>query len=99
MARLRIANLSWPAFLRPGLATGAGLTFGLWLPGTSAANDTGPAEATDDVSEDAPFAPNAFLRFNADDRVTVIVKHLEMGQGAYTGLATRVAEKLDAAWS
>ena len=32
-------------------------------------------------------------------RVTVIVKHLEMGQGTYTGLPTLVAEELDADWS
>ncbi|MEW8585313.1 MAG: molybdopterin cofactor-binding domain-containing protein, partial [Candidatus Thiodiazotropha sp.] len=32
------------------------------------------------------------------NQVTVISKHLEMGQGTYTGLATLVAEELDAAW-
>ena len=47
----------------------------------------------------APFAPNAFLRIGADNSVTVIAKHLEMGQGAYTGIATIVAEELDADWS
>ena len=31
--------------------------------------------------------------------VTVIAKHLEMGQGTYTGLATVLAEELDADWS
>ncbi|HWT36538.1 MAG TPA: xanthine dehydrogenase family protein molybdopterin-binding subunit [Paraburkholderia sp.] len=45
------------------------------------------------------FAPNAFLRVGADDSVTVIAKHVEMGQGAYTGIATIVAEELDADWS
>ena len=45
------------------------------------------------------FAPNAFLRIGADDSVTVIAKHLEMGQGAYTGIATVVAEELDADWA
>src|SRR5690606_37884337 len=41
--------------------------------------------------------PNAFVRIGTDDLVTVISKHLEMGQGTYTGLATIVAEELDAA--
>ncbi|MGF6597865.1 isoquinoline 1-oxidoreductase beta subunit [Paraburkholderia sp. GAS448] len=45
------------------------------------------------------FAPNAFLRVGADDSVTVIAKHVEMGQGAYTGIATIVAEELDADWA
>jgi isoquinoline 1-oxidoreductase beta subunit len=46
-----------------------------------------------------PFAPNAFLRIGSDESVTVIAKHLEMGQGTYTGLATIVAEELDADWT
>jgi isoquinoline 1-oxidoreductase subunit beta len=45
------------------------------------------------------FVPNAFLRIGADNSVTVIAKHVEMGQGAYTGIATIVAEELDADWS
>ena len=49
-------------------------------------------------SAGATFAPNAFLRIGADDSVTVIAKHVEMGQGAYTGIATVVAEELDADW-
>jgi isoquinoline 1-oxidoreductase beta subunit len=44
------------------------------------------------------FAPNAFVRIGSDNTVTVIVKHLEMGQGTYTGLPTLVAEELDADW-
>src|SRR5260221_581541 len=45
------------------------------------------------------FAANAFVRVASDNTVTVIVKHLEMGQGTYTGLPTLVAEELDADWS
>jgi isoquinoline 1-oxidoreductase beta subunit len=45
------------------------------------------------------FAPNAFLRIGSDDSITVISKHLEMGQGSYTGLATILAEELDADWA
>src|SRR5262245_58141726 len=44
-------------------------------------------------------APNAFVRIAPDNTVTVIAKHLEMGQGVYTGLATVLAEELDADWS
>jgi isoquinoline 1-oxidoreductase subunit beta len=45
------------------------------------------------------FAPNAFLRIGADNSVTIIAKHIEMGQGAYTGIATVLAEELDADWA
>jgi isoquinoline 1-oxidoreductase beta subunit len=47
----------------------------------------------------ATFAPNAFIRIAADDSVTVLVKHIEFGQGPFTGLATLAAEELDADWS
>src|SRR5258707_12426857 len=50
-------------------------------------------------SAGAAFAPNAFLRIGSDNSVTVIPKHVEMGQGAYTGIATIVAEELDADWA
>ena len=46
-----------------------------------------------------PVEPNAFLKIGKDNTVTVIVKHLEFGQGPITGLSTLVAEELDADWS
>jgi isoquinoline 1-oxidoreductase beta subunit len=46
-----------------------------------------------------PHDPVAFVRIAADNTVTVILKHLEYGQGVATGLATLVAEELDADWS
>jgi isoquinoline 1-oxidoreductase subunit beta len=39
-----------------------------------------------------------FLRIGTDNKVTVLAKHLEMGQGTWSGLASIVAEELDAAW-
>ena len=52
----------------------------------------------------APAAPplppaNAFLRIGADDSVTVLLAHSEMGQGIWTGLAMLIAEELDCDWS
>lgn len=44
-------------------------------------------------------APNAFIRIGTDNLVTVLIKHIEFGQGPFTGLSTLVAEELDADWS
>jgi isoquinoline 1-oxidoreductase beta subunit len=71
-----------------------GLVLGVFLPSARAAGEVKPAE----VSR-AAFVPNAFVRIGSDGIVTVIAKHLEMGQGTDTGLATLVAEELDADWS
>ena len=82
-------------FIRVGVTAGVGLTLAFYLPGC------GPAERTAKTAAAGgkAFAPNAFLRIGSDGSVTVISKHLEMGQGSYTGLATILAEELDADWS
>jgi isoquinoline 1-oxidoreductase beta subunit len=49
-------------------------------------------------SPEEAFALNPFVKIGADGRVTVIAKHFETGQGIYTGLATLLAEELDADW-
>ena len=46
-----------------------------------------------------PVDPNAFIRIAPDSSVTVLVKHIEFGQGPFTGLATLVADEMDADWS
>lgn len=43
------------------------------------------------------LAPNPFVIVAPDNTVTVIIKHLDKGQGAATGLATLVAEEIGAA--
>lgn len=45
------------------------------------------------------FDPNVFLKIGADNSVTILSKHFEMGQGIATGLATLIAEELAADWS
>ncbi|MCP5237725.1 MAG: xanthine dehydrogenase family protein molybdopterin-binding subunit [Zoogloeaceae bacterium] len=89
-----IENLSRRRFLQAG----GGLTLGFVLPVALAA-EAGPGKAGSGLAAPVSFEPNAFLRIGPDDSVTVISKHLEMGQGTYTGLATLVAEELDAAWA
>ncbi|WP_197341972.1 xanthine dehydrogenase family protein molybdopterin-binding subunit [Ralstonia solanacearum] len=91
----RIENASRRNFLNGAM----GLTLAIYLPGGGAAAGTGKAGGDMAAAAAEPFEPNAFVRVGADSTVTVISKHIEMGQGAYTGLATLVAEELDAAWS
>jgi isoquinoline 1-oxidoreductase beta subunit len=89
-----IQNLSRRDFLKAG----AGLTLGVALPG-ALAQMAGPGQGGSGAAAAGAFEPNAFVRIGADNTVTVIVKHLEMGQGTYTGLPTLVAEELDADWN
>ena len=89
-------KISTPAFtlnrrrvLQGGLAAGLGLLIGFRLPVQSEA--AAPAAT--------PVEPNAFVRIGTDGVVTLLSKHTEYGQGIYTGLATLVAEELDADWA
>jgi isoquinoline 1-oxidoreductase beta subunit len=60
---------------------------------------TGPSRRALGAPAEASFMPNAFVRIGSDNSVTVISKHVELGQGAYTGIATVLAEELDADWA
>ena len=77
--------------LRTSAAGAAGLFIAFHVPRAVRA---APAAA-------APALPpaHAFLRIGADDSVTVLLAHSEMGQGSWTGLALMVAEELDCDWS
>lgn len=94
-------NSSRRNFLIASIYTGAGLTLGMYLSGCGKEEDrktAGPGIEGEEAEVGEQFEPNAFVRISPDNSVTVIIKHLEMGQGTYTGLATLVAEELDAAW-
>ncbi|MBR0800407.1 xanthine dehydrogenase family protein molybdopterin-binding subunit [Bradyrhizobium jicamae] len=79
-------------FLREAAATIGVFTLGTFIP-------FGPARAEGGGPAPGPFDPNIFLQISPDNTVTLISKHFEMGQGVTTGLATLVAEELDADWS
>lgn len=92
-----IHNLSRRRFVQ---GAAAGLTLGFSLPAALAAGaPKAVAASAGAASAGATFEPNAFVRIGSDDTVTVISKHLEMGQGTYTGLATILADELDADWA
>jgi isoquinoline 1-oxidoreductase beta subunit len=85
-------SLSRRTFLRDTAATVGIFTLGTWVPfGRALAQAGGPAAGL--------FDPNLFLQIAADNTVTVICKHFEMGQGITTGLATLVAEELGSDWN
>ncbi|HEX2795426.1 MAG TPA: molybdopterin cofactor-binding domain-containing protein [Croceicoccus sp.] len=73
------------------LAGGGALVIALTMPVRARAAAAAAAQAA--------FAPNAFVRVTPDNLVTVVIKAIEFGQGAATGLATLAAEELDADWS
>ncbi|HEX3950213.1 MAG TPA: xanthine dehydrogenase family protein molybdopterin-binding subunit [Steroidobacteraceae bacterium] len=86
-------------FLKGAGAAVTALTIGFEWPARPALALAGPTGATGAANMAAAFAPNAFVRIGADNSITIISKHIEMGQGAYTGLATVLAEELDADWA
>lgn len=76
------------SFLKGSAVAAGALVIGTYL-------DFGKARAAS--PKDAPM-PNAFIKIEPDSTVTVMIKHLDMGQGNTTGLATIVADELDADW-
>src|SRR5712671_5067750 len=87
-------SVSRRVFLQSAGATGLAIGFG-WL----APRDANAALPGEEGAAAGPLAPNAFIRVGTDNLVTVICKHHEMGQGNTTGLASLVADELDADWS
>jgi len=88
-----MSALDTPITRRTAVQSMAGLVIGFYLPRGLRAASAAPTTAA------PPFAPNAFVRISTDNTVTVLIKHIEFGQGPFTGLATLVAEELDADWS
>ncbi|MFD1332330.1 molybdopterin cofactor-binding domain-containing protein [Methylopila musalis] len=81
-------DLSRRGFLAVVGGAGLGLAVGLK-----------PFDAVAAANGAAPAAFNPFVKIAPDGVVTVVVKHLDKGQGVATGLATLVAEELDADWA
>ena len=86
-----IVNCSRRDFLKSSVLAGGGLILGVHLPGLR--NSILAVEAG------SPVALNAFVHIAADETVTVVVNHSELGQGPYTSIPMLVAEELDADWS
>lgn len=82
---MKMSPLSRREFVAAGVAAGAGLVIGFYLPhGGGSQKDV--------------FSPNAYLRITPDNRVTIVVARSEMGQGVRTALPMILAEELEADW-
>jgi isoquinoline 1-oxidoreductase subunit beta len=91
MART-LKSVSRRRFLKTSAALTGGLVIGFWLPDERAG-------AFAQEAKKAPVHPNAFLKIGKDGTCTVLVKHLEFGQGVTTSLPMIVAEELECDWS
>src|SRR5271169_1149534 len=80
-----MSPLSRREFIAVGVAAGAGLVVGFYLPHAGRAGKE-------------VFSPNAYLRITPDNKVTIVVARSEMGQGVRTALPMILAEELEADW-
>ena len=88
MAESKIARR---AFLAGGGLLAAGLVVGFYVRERRLGTPPPPEETH------AEF--DGYLRIAPDGTVTVLSAHMDMGQGIYTGIATLVAEEMDADWN
>jgi isoquinoline 1-oxidoreductase subunit beta len=80
-----MSPLSRREFVAVGVAAGAGLVVGFYLPHRGRLGKE-------------VFSPNAYLRITPDNKVTIVVARSEMGQGVRTALPMILAEELEADW-
>jgi isoquinoline 1-oxidoreductase beta subunit len=86
-----------PGVTRRAVLASGGLVVAIgWLPQAAQA---GVGQGPEGGAARAAFAPNQFVSIGTDNLVTIVDKHHEMGQGNTTGLATLLADELDADWS
>lgn len=82
------------AFLSTGVIAGTGLVVGVAMrPGNRA------QDLKELVAGEGETLVHAYVKIDADNIVTAIIPHSEMGQGIHTSLAQMVADELDADWN
>jgi isoquinoline 1-oxidoreductase beta subunit len=88
-------NISRRIFIKTTAVVVGGLVIAFTIP--QAKRFLMPGANADDSKK--PLTPNAFLRIGADNTITVMLAHSEMGQSIWTTLPMLIAEELDADWS
>ncbi len=86
-------QLSRRDFLKTGATVSGALVVGFMMP-------VGLRRVVaQEAAKTLPLSPNAFVRIAADNTVTILLKHSEMGQGVWTSLPMVLAEELDCDWN
>lgn len=83
------------AFIGAGVAAGGALVVGIAVRPGNPIDRLSPLVAKGEGEK----LINAWVKIDADNIVTAIVPHVEMGQGIFTSLAQMLADELDADWS
>lgn len=83
------------AFIGAGVAAGGALVVGIAVRPGNPIDRLSPLVAKGKGEQ----LINAWVKIDADNIVTAIVPHVEMGQGIFTSLAQMLADELDADWS
>lgn len=82
------------AFISAGVLTGGALVLGVAIrPGNRA------DKVKSLIAGEGETLLNIWLKIGADNTVTVIVPHAEMGQGTHTTLPMMLADEMDADWT
>jgi isoquinoline 1-oxidoreductase beta subunit len=88
-------GLSRRDFVKVTGVAGAGLVLAVSVPGCGPAERGEDGAMADGADVEPIFAPNAWIRVDAEGDVTVVVDRSEMGQGVASALPTLVAEELE----
>ncbi|HZP92353.1 MAG TPA: xanthine dehydrogenase family protein molybdopterin-binding subunit [Burkholderiales bacterium] len=89
---MNVIDLNRRQFLQVSATAGGAFVLGIYWPAAGRAMNEEAGAAAD------AFRPNAFIRIDRNNVVTVVVGRSEMGQGVLTSLPQIVAEELDADW-
>ena len=84
--------ISRRSFIRKTISMGAGMTLSVSIPVIAS------SRPLKEIGKEDHLTANAFVSVSADNSVTIKIKHIEFGQGTFTGLATLAAEEMDADW-
>jgi isoquinoline 1-oxidoreductase beta subunit len=92
--RSRAAKWSRRGFIGAGVIAGGALVVGVGIRSGNPVSKLKPLVA----SGEGEALVNAWVKIGADNLITAIVPHCEMGQGANSTLAQMLADEMDADW-